>query len=43
MDTLYIYKCRYETKEQKEVPIWYTGIYRPISSTAYDCKETENN
>jgi hypothetical protein len=34
----YIYKCRYEIKEQKEVPVWYTDIYRPISSTAYEPK-----
>jgi hypothetical protein len=26
-------KCRYEIQEQKEVPLRYTGIYRPISST----------
>jgi hypothetical protein len=25
----------YEIREQKEVLVWYTGIYRPISSTAY--------
>jgi hypothetical protein len=24
-------KCRYEIQEQKEVPVWCTGIYRPIS------------
>jgi hypothetical protein len=28
-----IWKCRYEIQEQKEIPVWYTGIYRPISST----------
>jgi hypothetical protein len=33
MDIVYIDKCRYEIQEQKEVPVWYTGIYRPISST----------
>jgi hypothetical protein len=27
-------KCRYEIHEQKD-PVWYTGIYRPISSTYY--------
>jgi hypothetical protein len=25
-DILYIDKCRYEIQEQKEVPVWYTGI-----------------
>jgi hypothetical protein len=37
MDTAYklIDKCRYEIQEQKEVPVWYIGTYRPISSTAY--------
>jgi hypothetical protein len=35
MDIVYIDKCRYEIQEQKEVPVWYTGIYRPISSTEY--------
>jgi len=32
---VYIRKFRYEVQEQKEVPVWYTGIYRPISSTGY--------
>jgi hypothetical protein len=32
---VYIDKCQYEIQEQKEVPVWYTGIYRPISRTAY--------
>jgi hypothetical protein len=27
-------RCRYEIQEQKEVPVWCTGLYRPISSTA---------
>jgi hypothetical protein len=35
MDIVYIDKCRYEIQEQKEVPVRYTGIYRPISSTEY--------
>jgi hypothetical protein len=26
-------KCQYELQEQKEVLLWYTGIYRHISST----------
>jgi hypothetical protein len=26
-------KCRHEIQEQKEVLVWCTGIYRPISST----------
>jgi hypothetical protein len=35
MDIVFEYagKCRYEIQEQKEVPVWYTGIYLPISST----------
>jgi hypothetical protein len=33
MDRVYIDKCRYEIQEQNYVPIWYTGIYRPISTT----------
>jgi hypothetical protein len=24
--------CRYEIQEQKELPVWYTGIYLTISS-----------
>jgi hypothetical protein len=28
MDIVYIDKCRYEIREQKEVPVWYTGMYR---------------
>jgi hypothetical protein len=27
MDISYFDKCRYEIQEQKEVPVWYTGIY----------------
>jgi hypothetical protein len=27
MDIVYIDKCRYEIRVQKEVPILYTGIY----------------
>jgi hypothetical protein len=30
---IYINKSRYEIQEQKEFPVWYTGIYNPISST----------
>jgi hypothetical protein len=33
MNIVYIDKSRYEIQEQKEVPVWYTGIYRPISNT----------
>jgi hypothetical protein len=33
MDLVYINKCWYGIQEQKEVPVWYVGIYRPISST----------
>jgi hypothetical protein len=32
MDTVYIDKRWYEIQE-KIVPVWYAGIYRPISST----------
>jgi hypothetical protein len=35
MDAVYIDKCQCEIQEQKEVPVWCTGIYLPISSTAY--------
>jgi hypothetical protein len=30
MDIAYIDKCRYEIKEQKEVPVWYTGPFRAL-------------
>jgi hypothetical protein len=30
---IYIDKCRHDIQEQKEVPLCYTGIYRPIPST----------
>jgi hypothetical protein len=33
MDIVYIDKFQYEIQEQKEVPVRYTAIYRPISST----------
>jgi hypothetical protein len=33
MDIVYIDKLRYEIQEQKEIPVWYTGIYRSILST----------
>jgi hypothetical protein len=36
MDIIYIAKSPYGIQEQKEVPVWYIGIYRPISSTAYN-------
>jgi hypothetical protein len=32
MDIIYIDKFRCEIQEQKEVPVWYTGIYRSISN-----------
>jgi hypothetical protein len=41
MNTVYI-DMRYEIQEQKEVPVWYTGIYPPISSTAYKTSHTGN-
>jgi hypothetical protein len=37
MDIIYIDKFRYEIQEQREVPVCYTGMYQPISST--DLKE----
>jgi hypothetical protein len=38
MKKKYIYvvyndKCRYEIQEEKDDLVWYTVIYRPISST----------
>jgi hypothetical protein len=30
MDIVYIDKWRYEIQEQKEVPLWYTGIIDPL-------------
>jgi hypothetical protein len=42
MNTVYIDMRRYEIQEQKEVPVWYTGIYPPISSTAYKISHTGN-
>jgi hypothetical protein len=32
MDILYIDNCRYGIQKQREVPVWYTGNYRHISS-----------
>jgi len=34
MGIVYIERCRYEIQEQKWVPVWHTGTYRPISSTS---------
>jgi hypothetical protein len=34
MGVVYTDKCRFEFQEQKEVLVWYTAIYRPVSSTA---------
>jgi hypothetical protein len=33
MHIIHTDKWRYEIQEQKEVPLWYTDIYRPILST----------
>jgi hypothetical protein len=33
MDVTYTDKCWYYVQKQKEVPVWYTGIYQPISGT----------
>jgi hypothetical protein len=35
MDIVYTDKCRYDTHQEKKVPVWHTDIYRPISNT--DC------
>jgi hypothetical protein len=35
MNIVYIDKCRCEIQKQKEVPVWYTGIYRSISNIIY--------
>jgi hypothetical protein len=40
--SLYTDKCRYEIQEQREVPVWYTGIYRPISSTGHNVQCSKN-
>jgi hypothetical protein len=40
MDIVYIDKCRYEIQERKEVPVCYTGVYRPISSTGQSLWES---
>jgi hypothetical protein len=32
---VYIDNSQYEIHELNEVPVWYTGTYRPISSTAF--------
>jgi hypothetical protein len=29
---LYIDKCRCEIQEQKEVPVWYTGLFRALDT-----------
>jgi hypothetical protein len=34
MDIVCTDKCWYKFQEWKEVPVWYTGIYRPILNTA---------
>jgi hypothetical protein len=33
MDVVYIDNCRYEIQEKKEVPVWYTCLYRHNWST----------
>jgi hypothetical protein len=42
MGIIYIDMCRYDIQEQREVPVRYAGIYRPISSTAFNL-DTEKN
>jgi hypothetical protein len=32
---LYIDKSRYDIQEQKEVAVWYIGIYGRVSNTGY--------
>jgi hypothetical protein len=36
-------KCWYKIQEHNEVPVRYTGIYRPISSTGTSEKLQENS
>jgi hypothetical protein len=44
MDRVYIDKCQYEIQEQKEAPVWYTVVYRPISSAAsFGIKSSSSN
>jgi hypothetical protein len=38
-DIIYIDKCWYQ--EQKEIPVCYTGIYRPVSNTEVDRQKCE--
>jgi hypothetical protein len=35
MGIVYVDKSRYEIQEQKEISVWYAGIYRLISSTGH--------
>lgn len=35
MGALYMGKCGNKIQEQKEIPVQYTGICSPISSTEY--------
>jgi hypothetical protein len=35
MDIVCVDKCLYEIQEQKEVPVRYTGMNRPISSIGW--------
>jgi hypothetical protein len=39
---LFIYRCQYDIQELKEVPVLYTGIYRPISNTGWIEKPTRS-
>jgi hypothetical protein len=39
MGTVHIDKFRYEIQEHKDIPVWYTGIYRYISCTDYFLKQ----
>jgi hypothetical protein len=34
-------KCRYEIHEQKEVPVWYTGPFRALSSSSCSCSSSD--
>jgi hypothetical protein len=43
MDVLYIDRRRYENQEEKEVVVWYTGIYRYISSTGLHYRKPLRN
>jgi hypothetical protein len=34
MNIVYIDKCRYEIREQRQIPVWYTGPFRAVPKRA---------